>query len=190
MDSWDHQAGSLESGWKVQDPPSLGMSRGWMSQRAAWSPRLLEQEPLHPRSPLACGVCVCGTSGLAEAGREDSGSLPPVSPRVLGWRWGPGRPRGSSWALEHRALPGEAATGAQPPPASSGLPLMGPGDVTLWSREVLVLAGHAAHPRRPRLHNCEVSAYLGCRLSARPEMACVGRTSLPPLSLPGLRWGL
>lgn len=97
---------------------------------------------------------------------------------------------GQRLASQHAALPREAVIGAQPPSASSSLPLIGPDDVTLWSREVLVLAGHAAHPRRPRLHNCEVSAYSGCRLSARPEMACAGRTSLPPRSLPGFRWGL
>lgn len=54
---------------------------------------------------------------------------------------------------------------------------------------MLVLAGRAAHPRRPRLHNWEVSAY-SADASARPEMARTGGQASPdPPSLPGFRWG-
>jgi hypothetical protein len=44
---------------------------------------------------------------------------------------------------------------------------------------VLVLAGpvHTAHPRRPGLHNCEVSAYTGSRLAAWPGQPVAGEAA-------------
>lgn len=136
---------------------------------AAWSPRPLEQDSFQPRPSPARRVLWEHPGWLG--GGEETGEACSVPPGVSRWRQGPGRPPST--------LPFQPPPACLRPPASNRPATSRPGAGCLFW-----LA--AAHPRRPRLHNREVSAYSADASQPGPSRPMAGGPA-SDRPLPGFR---